>query len=106
MSVLSVTIVKQGEQDLPGLTDTTVPKRLGPKRANNIRKFFVRALLNSLSGHLEQGTDGRFIIPRIGICFTIDKQHISHCQQPHQLPDIDFNHHGTLFHSSDTFLRH
>ncbi|KAF9949869.1 40S ribosomal protein S6 [Mortierella alpina] len=40
MSVLSVTIVKQGEQDLPGLTDTTVPKRLGPKRANNIRKFF------------------------------------------------------------------
>jgi hypothetical protein len=42
MSVLSVTIVKQGEQDLPGLTDTTVPKRLGPKRANNIRKFFVR----------------------------------------------------------------
>ena len=44
MSVLSVTIVKQGEQDLPGLTDTTVPKRLGPKRANNIRKFFVRYL--------------------------------------------------------------
>ncbi|KAG0273419.1 40S ribosomal protein S6, partial [Linnemannia exigua] len=42
MSVLSVTIVKQGEQDLPGLTDTTVPKRLGPKRANNIRKFFVQ----------------------------------------------------------------
>jgi hypothetical protein len=41
MSVLSVTIVKQGEQDIPGLTDTTVPKRLGPKRASNIRKFFV-----------------------------------------------------------------
>ncbi|ORY97055.1 40S ribosomal protein S6-B [Lobosporangium transversale] len=40
MSVLSVAIVKQGEQDLPGLTDTTIPKRLGPKRANKIRKFF------------------------------------------------------------------
>jgi hypothetical protein len=23
------------------LTDTTVPKRLGPKRASKIRKFFV-----------------------------------------------------------------
>ncbi|GAN07013.1 40S ribosomal protein S6 [Mucor ambiguus] len=31
---------KQGEQDIPGLTDTTVPKRLGPKRASKIRKFF------------------------------------------------------------------
>ncbi|KAG0267537.1 40S ribosomal protein S6 [Actinomortierella ambigua] len=40
LSVLAVTIVKQGEQDLPGLTDTIVPKRLGPKRASKIRKFF------------------------------------------------------------------
>ena len=40
MSALSLTVVKQGEQDLPGLTDTTVPRRLGPKRASNIRKMF------------------------------------------------------------------
>ncbi|KAG0237084.1 40S ribosomal protein S6 [Mortierella sp. GBA43] len=40
MAVLSVAIVKQGEQEIPGLTDVTVPKRLGPKRANKIRKFF------------------------------------------------------------------
>ncbi|CEH12861.1 40s ribosomal protein s6 [Ceraceosorus bombacis] len=35
-------IVKQGEKEIPGLTDaeSTVPKRLGPKRANHIRKFF------------------------------------------------------------------
>jgi len=35
-------IVKQGEQEIAGLTDadSTVPKRLGPKRANHIRKFF------------------------------------------------------------------
>ena len=40
LSVLALTIVKQGETDIEGLTDTQVPKRLGPKRANNIRKFF------------------------------------------------------------------
>ncbi|CAN3354405.1 small ribosomal subunit protein eS6B [Diutina catenulata] len=40
LSVLALSITKQGENEIPGLTDTTVPKRLGPKRANNIRKFF------------------------------------------------------------------
>ncbi|EGA63307.1 Rps6bp [Saccharomyces cerevisiae FostersO] len=40
LAVLALVIVKKGEQELEGLTDTTVPKRLGPKRANNIRKFF------------------------------------------------------------------
>lgn len=29
-----------GEQEIPGLTDTTVPRRLGPKKASNIRKLF------------------------------------------------------------------
>ena len=40
MGVLSVIIVKQGEKELPGLTDVTLPKRLGPKRATRIRRFF------------------------------------------------------------------
>jgi small subunit ribosomal protein S6e len=40
IAALSVTIVKQGEQDIPGLTDVQIPKRLGPKRANKIRKMF------------------------------------------------------------------
>ncbi|EIW66748.1 30S small subunit ribosomal protein S6e [Tremella mesenterica] len=38
--VLAVALVKQGEQELPGLTDTVLPKRLGPKRATRIRKMF------------------------------------------------------------------
>lgn len=42
LSVLSVVITKTGEQPIPGLTDTTVPRRLGPKRASKIRKLFVR----------------------------------------------------------------
>ncbi len=37
---LSVTITKKGEKEIPGVTDTTVPRRLGPKRANNIRKLY------------------------------------------------------------------
>ena len=40
LSVLSLVIVKKGPADVPGLTDTIVPRRLGPKRANNIRKLF------------------------------------------------------------------
>lgn len=40
IAVLSVVIVKKGEQDIPGLTDVVLPKRLGPKRATKIRKFF------------------------------------------------------------------
>ncbi|KAL2215898.1 40S ribosomal protein S6 [Thermoascus aurantiacus ATCC 26904] len=40
LSVLALSIVKQGENELPGLTDVVVPKRLGPKRATKIRRFF------------------------------------------------------------------
>merc|ERR1712141_282724 len=40
LSVLSLVVVKKGEADIPGLTDTTVPRRLGPKRASKIRRLF------------------------------------------------------------------
>jgi small subunit ribosomal protein S6e len=40
IAVLSLVIVKQGEGEVPGLTDNVLPKRLGPKRATKIRKFF------------------------------------------------------------------
>ena len=40
LSVLSMTIVKKGEAEIPGLTDSTVPRRLGPKRASKIRYVF------------------------------------------------------------------
>ena len=40
LSVLSLIIVRKGEQEIPGLTDNTVPRRLGPKRASKIRKLF------------------------------------------------------------------
>lgn len=40
LSVLALAVVKQGDNDIPGLTDVVHPKRLGPKRATKIRRFF------------------------------------------------------------------
>ncbi|KAK4691621.1 small subunit ribosomal protein S6e, partial [Lecanoromycetidae sp. Uapishka_2] len=40
LAVLALAVVKQGDEELPGLTDQVHPKRLGPKRATKIRKFF------------------------------------------------------------------
>jgi small subunit ribosomal protein S6e len=40
LSVLALSVVKKGDNDIPGLTDRTEPKRLGPKRATKIRRFF------------------------------------------------------------------
>jgi small subunit ribosomal protein S6e len=40
ISVLNLVITKMGDTPIPGLTDESMPRRLGPKRANNIRKLF------------------------------------------------------------------
>merc|ERR1719389_1128561 len=41
ISVLHLVIVKKGPEELPGLTDNLIPRRLGPKRASKIRKLFA-----------------------------------------------------------------
>merc|ERR1719313_2385487 len=40
IGVMSLVIAKKGAEDIPGLTDDNKPRRLGPKRASNIRKLF------------------------------------------------------------------
>lgn len=40
LSVLNLVVVKAGDAEVPGLTDVQIPRRLGPKRASNIRKLF------------------------------------------------------------------
>lgn len=40
LSVLALAIIRKGEGDIPGLTDTEHPRRLGPKRAGKIRRMF------------------------------------------------------------------
>ncbi|KAL5111763.1 40S ribosomal protein S6 [Taenia crassiceps] len=36
----SVRVIRKGEGDIPGLTDVSVPRRLGPKRASKVRRLF------------------------------------------------------------------
>merc|ERR1711953_604353 len=36
----ALVVAKKGPEDIPGLTDDNKPRRLGPKRAANIRKLF------------------------------------------------------------------
>merc|ERR1719218_221922 len=40
LAVMQLVLTKKGEQEIPGLTDDNKPRRLGPKRAANIRKVF------------------------------------------------------------------
>merc|ERR1712050_466297 len=40
LAVLSLVVSKKGAEEIPGLTDDNKPRRLGPKRASNIRKLF------------------------------------------------------------------
>eukprot|EP00081_Caenorhabditis_elegans_P007704 NP_001263581.1 40S ribosomal protein S6 [Caenorhabditis elegans] len=40
MSALSLVIVKKGDGEIEGLTDSVLPRKLGPKRASKIRKLF------------------------------------------------------------------
>lgn len=35
-----INLLLTGEQEIPGLTDKTIPRRLGPKRASKIRRLF------------------------------------------------------------------
>merc|ERR1711967_181708 len=63
ISVLNVAILKQGDNDLPGLTDTEVPRMRGPKRASKIRKLFnlekdddVRKYVNTYRRNFETKT--------------------------------------------------
>jgi len=40
IAVVHLIVVKKGDEELPGLTDRYLPRRLGPKRASKIRKLF------------------------------------------------------------------
>lgn len=37
---INLVIIQKGEQEIAGVTDANAPRRLGPKRANKIRKLF------------------------------------------------------------------
>ena len=41
LAVIALKIVRKGEAEIEGVTDGDKPRRLGPKRANYIRKVFA-----------------------------------------------------------------
>ncbi len=55
LSVLALSIIKQGDDELPGVTDQVHPKRLGPKRATKIRRFFGLSKDDDVSLHYPSG---------------------------------------------------
>lgn len=40
IAALCLVVVKKGDEEIPGLTDRSLPRRLGPKRASKIRDLF------------------------------------------------------------------
>jgi len=72
LSVLNLVIIKKGEAEIPGLTDKTVPRRLGPKRAGKIRKLFnlskeddVRQYVVRRPLPLKEGKKQKYKAPKI-----------------------------------------
>jgi len=72
LSVLAMAIVKKGEAEIPGLTDNTVPRRLGPKRASKIRKLFNLSKEDDVCQYvikrplpLKEGKKQKFKAPKI-----------------------------------------
>uniref|UniRef100_A0AC34R1U8 40S ribosomal protein S6 n=1 Tax=Panagrolaimus sp. JU765 TaxID=591449 RepID=A0AC34R1U8_9BILA len=75
LSALHLIVVKKGDNDIEGLTDVVVPRRLGPKRATKIRKLFnlskeddVRKYVIRRTYPLKEGskrTKPRVVTPKI-----------------------------------------
>jgi len=72
LSVLNLVILKKGDAEIPGLTDKTVPRRLGPKRAGKIRKLFnlskeddVRQYVVRRPLPLKEGKKQKYKAPKI-----------------------------------------
>jgi len=40
IAIMNLVVIKKGPEEIAGLTDDSKPRRLGPKRASNIRKLF------------------------------------------------------------------
>merc|ERR1712137_1262458 len=54
IAVVNLIVAKRGKEPIPDLTNKVLPRRLGPKRANNIRKLF----------NLEKSDDVRMYVVR------------------------------------------
>merc|ERR1712241_1624449 len=72
LAVLNLAVVKKGEGEIPGLTDNTTPRRLGPKRASKIRKLFNLAKEDNVCQYVikrplpvKEGKNPQFKAPKV-----------------------------------------
>ncbi|KAH9601800.1 Ribosomal protein S6e [Trypanosoma melophagium] len=71
IAVLNIVVVKVGPQPIEGVTDVSIPRRLGPKRANNIRKLFNLSREDDVRKYVirrkvtKEGKKDRFKAPKI-----------------------------------------
>ena len=72
LSALALIVVRKGEGEIEGLTDVTVPRRLGPKRASHIRKLFALTKEDDVKKYIikkplpaKEGKKARFQAPKI-----------------------------------------
>jgi small subunit ribosomal protein S6e len=72
LSALALVIVRKGENEVEGLTDVNVPRRLGPKRASHIRKLFALTKEDDVRKYVikrplppKEGKKQRFQAPKI-----------------------------------------
>ncbi|KJP85247.1 hypothetical protein AK88_05116 [Plasmodium fragile] len=70
LSALNLTLVKKGTNEIPGLTDKAVGKKLGPKRASKIRKLFNLDKTDDVRKYvigraISKNGKNRFIKPKI-----------------------------------------
>jgi len=68
---LHFTIVTRGEKEITGLTDVKTPRRLGPKRANKIRKLFG---LPKHSDNIGQKGKAKVQVDRFDVCRYVVKR--------------------------------
>merc|ERR1712216_552372 len=59
LAVMQLVVIKKGEQAIPGLTDDNKPRRLGPKRAANIRKTFNLQKENNVCSYVVRREAGK-----------------------------------------------
>lgn len=65
IKILHLKVTKIGAQPIPGLTEDAQPKRLGPKRANNILKEFgLLEMYNKKKQNTEERKTVRFMITK------------------------------------------
>lgn len=72
LSALALIVVRKGEGEIEGLTDVTVPRRLGPKRASHIRKLFALTKEDDVKKYIikrplpvKEGKKQRYQAPKI-----------------------------------------